>query len=641
MLRPTRSVLAWAIMAASSVCSLVAVAAQPGGQTRFRVEPDARGVWSFVAPSGERFVSLGINNVSPWPHEPREGTRYYDAARRQFGGDLSRWGASVASLLRGHGFNTLGCWSSLEIPTDARAPLYRTHILYIAGHAQDRPLLALAPDFEQIVRTNTREAMKGVKDRENLIGVFLDNEAAWWGKTAWDKLPTYTLLDVALEKDTAGVARRAAVDFLRARHKTPAALGEAYARPLASWDGVDAAFLRGAATPAALADRTAFTAMVASRFFERAVPVVRKELPDMLLLGVRFAGDAPDAVIEAVGRHVDVMSVNIYEHRPRASVERLTRMWVLGRRPIMVTEWSFRARENQSGNPNSRGAGPVLETQAQRAAAYSATVEDNLAWPMVIGMHWFEFSDQSPQGRFDGEDSNYGVVDVDNRPYEALLAAMKATHDRVPGIRASISRTAPTELPPPARIVFAPGQFPDRPPTLDLLAAPTRDPETWSAPDAGAGWSRRGTALVMGYDAGEQWGAGLNVFGPATSRTSRGPAEITDLDGYSTLVFEMTAPKGLMFNATLVEAGADFPGRSSYDSGTPADGEAYQSRPFFGTGERQVVRIDLGELDKQTGFGNQTGNNRVDTMAVRTLGLHLQGTPRRGEVVLHRITLEK
>jgi agarase len=624
---------------AISLSALLGSAA--GAATRFRIEPDDKGVWSYISPTGERFVSMAVNNVSPEPHMPKQGTDYYDAARQQFKGDVSAWGASVAKLLTDHGFNTLGCWSSLKVPTDAKAPLYRTHILYIAAHEPDRPLLALAPDFEKTVLENTRKAMEGLTDRANTIGVFLDNEAAWFGKSGWDKIPTYTLLDVALERDTAGVAKKAVVDFLRERHKTTDAISKAYAKPLKSWDALDADYLRGVSEPAALEDRAAFTAFVAQKFFERATPVVRKELPDMLILGVRFAGDAPDSVIEACGKATDVMSVNFYEHKPRANVAQLAKFWMLTKRPIMITEWSFRAKENQSGNPNSRGAGPVLATQADRAAAYSGMVEDAMSWPMVVGMHWFEFSDQSPQGRFDGEDSNYGIVDIHNKPYPELLGAMKATNTKMPSLRGAITKTAPTKIPDPEKVAFSPGQFPNRASSMDLLAKPIREPETWSAPDAGAGFSRQGDAIVMGYDAGTQWGVGINFFGPAASKLAKGPAEATDLDGYSTAVIELTAPKGVMMNFTVVETGADFPGKPSYDVGTPADGEAFNSKAFYGTGQRETVRIDLSELHKQTGYGNQAGNSRVDTAAVRHVGLQVQGTPRKGEVVIHALRLEK
>ena len=39
-------------------------------------------------------------------------------------------------------------------------------------------------------------------------------------------------------------------------------------------------------------------------------------------------------------------------------------------------------------------------------------------------MHWFEHADQPAEGRFDGENSNYGTVSIDDRVYGELTSAM-------------------------------------------------------------------------------------------------------------------------------------------------------------------------------------------------------------------------
>jgi hypothetical protein len=40
-------------------------------------------------------------------------------------------------------------------------------------------------------------------------------------------------------------------------------------------------------------------------------------------------------------------------------------------------------------------------------------------------VHWFQYADEPPGGRADGEDYNFGLVDVDDRPYEGLVAALR------------------------------------------------------------------------------------------------------------------------------------------------------------------------------------------------------------------------
>ncbi|GAF99024.1 unnamed protein product, partial [marine sediment metagenome] len=97
--------------------------------------------------------------------------------------------------------------------------------------------------------------------------------------------------------------------------------------------------------------------------------------------------------------------------------------------PVMVTEFSFRARD--SGPPNTRGAGIVVDTQEERATHFERYVGELMELPMVVGYHWFEHSDQPAEGRFDGEDSNYGVVDIRDEPYTALVEVMERVNGSV------------------------------------------------------------------------------------------------------------------------------------------------------------------------------------------------------------------
>lgn len=625
-------------------CLISAAAASPAPQAAapqggFAVVRDDRGVWWFQRPDGSRFYSLGINNISPEPYAPRPGTTFYNPVPTQFGGSVEAWASSVTGLLTDHDFNTIGAWSSPAIP--ASDAVCATPVLYVVAHEHTRCLSPLRPDFEEFVRANTRTAIAKLRGRDGLLGVFLDNEMPWYGKSGWDDIPTYTLLEQAFELPATDIRRIRALEFLQARHDGISALAAAYTRPITRWEDLDAGYLMRCASPAAAADREAFTALLADRFYEVTTRIVREELPGVLILGTRIPGNAPDAVIRACGRHCDVMSLNQYVFEPRADVNTLTRFWILGGRPIMHTEFSWRARQNASGNPNTRGASAVVATQSERAAAYAGLVADIATVPYVIASHWFEFADQSPQGRFDGEDSNYGVVDIHNNPYTELLAAMKATNGRVHELHAATTRQMPDKLPERRAVTYVPGQHPGRPPTLDLLGEWTAQPEIWGAPDASMSWLRDGQDLVLTYDAGSQYGAGINIFGPRAAAIGRGPANATDLDGYAEFVIDAIIPDGLQVNLVLAEAGAAPPSMPSFDTSAGDDAEAYISIPFFGTGSLQSYSLPIREFARQPFFGNQAGASRIDMQAVRNFGLQVSGQPRTGEVRIRAIRLER
>jgi hypothetical protein len=84
-----------------------------------------------------------------------------------------------------------------------------------------------------------------------------------------------------------------------------------------------------------------------------------------------------------------------------------------------------------------RGLAPGLvqsKNQEERGVAYRYYVEQAAAHPSVIGTHWFQWWDQPPTGRFDGENYNIGFVDVTDRPYRELIDAARETHKRIPDI---------------------------------------------------------------------------------------------------------------------------------------------------------------------------------------------------------------
>ena len=48
--------------------------------------------------------------------------------------------------------------------------------------------------------------------------------------------------------------------------------------------------------------------------------------------------------------------------------------------------------------------------------------------PWIVGADWFQWSDEPPSGRSaDGEDVNFGVVDVDDRSIRCWSSAIRDT----------------------------------------------------------------------------------------------------------------------------------------------------------------------------------------------------------------------
>src|SRR5262249_30227285 len=68
---------------------------------------------------------------------------------------------------------------------------------------------------------------------------------------------------------------------------------------------------------------------------------------------------------------------------------------------------------------------PILDTQVERADAYERYMRHVLERPYLVGAHWFEHADEPAQGRFDGENDNWGIVNIHDDEYPELAARMR------------------------------------------------------------------------------------------------------------------------------------------------------------------------------------------------------------------------
>jgi len=614
-------------------------ASTASGMPAFRVEADANDKDWFCDPEGRKFLSIGINNVIARPFRPRPNTCFYDPVPNQFP-TFEDWKEEVVKLFREHGFNTLGAWSDGGLYDNS---LYGTICLYVAAHAADRCLEGLRPGFEDRAEAN----IKLILDRyqfpamDKIFGVFLDNEMPWYGHGAWGDIPNYTLLEQALSLPADDGARQAAIRFLKQRYESPEALAAAWGRPLTSWEDLTFDYARSCVLPGANADRRAFIELAAEAFYSKATETVRRMMPGKLILGTRFAAYAPEPVVRACGRYCDVISFNDYRAVPTADPDMLAQYWIWGgRKPLLVTEYSWRARENTSGNPNSGGAGAVVETQAQRGENYQKYIEDLLSYPMVVGAHWFEFADQSPEGRFDGENSNYGVVDIRHRPYIELLDSMKRTNERLESLHARSDRQAPESLPKPRAVVFEPGQRPDRPPMIDLMEAPpVRGPEVFHALDANIEIQKAADHLTLKVVTGHEWGCGIQFFGPAAFKNTSGPELSTNLDGYSVVELDAQIGDSTVFDLFLDEAGVAAPNAPSYDTSGGDDAEGFLIPSNRGSGKRTRYCFELKNLQARKDWGNQKGMRKVDIHAIKGISLYFHGGQGEDTIRLYSLKL--
>ena len=264
-------------------------------------------------------------------------------------------------------------------------------------------------------------------------------------------------MTVFLNEKTASPGRTAAINVLRKRYRNFREFNSIWQGAADSWHelatmrAIEPPFIRERLYVEGLevdqptkdvrrkrffADCDAFAGALADRYFEVAVAAIKEADPNHLVLGCRFAYVPQQSVIEAAGRHLDVVGFNCYDYDATASIE----AYASSGRPCLIGEFSFRG--DDSGLPNMIGAGPRVASQGERARSFQHYVSTGLKQPTLIGYHWFLHADQPAEGRFDGENSNYGTVTIGDEVYEELTRTMAMVNAEAEDLHAATGTTS-------------------------------------------------------------------------------------------------------------------------------------------------------------------------------------------------------
>jgi agarase len=430
----------------------LAIATHASG--RFRVEVIDGRHW-LVTPEGHAFFSAGINHTTPGgDFSPPLGFSPYNENILTLYGSEEAWAEVAEERLRSWGVNTLGAWSNVRFFDQSlpHAPVLSLNRAAppVPGWPTGQTGQAIRDYFDPAFEGALAARIEGARPcAENpwCIGVFTDNELPW-GRSV---LQIGTYVDAYLTLPPGAPGKRELQAFFEERYGDVAAFNAAWSMGLASFDEIqqltgvedDEPFCNEAGRRA---DRQAFVARVAARYFERVHAALRGAFPDLLILGSRLLGvyTSPD-IVAAAAPWVDVVSVNNYdwdedgrglfksEGEPLGylflddAFSDLETVHEISGKPVLISEWTYR-----TPTPDVPVLFPpfipTVQTQAERADRYAAYMGELLSRPYVVGSHWFKFHDQPATGRGDGENSLFGVVNIEDTPYPELTERMTAVN---------------------------------------------------------------------------------------------------------------------------------------------------------------------------------------------------------------------
>jgi len=403
--------------------------------------------WWLISPEGKEFFSLGVCCV-------HRGTarENYDSENPGYGAwkyyeTPAAWADATSRRLKDWGFSTVGGWSDFKTLRQSREQTrWLTPVLHIGATAG-------APWWDMWDEKNIRrmevvaqEQIVPLRDDPRLLGYYSDNELGWWNATLWK---------MTLEQPASSGQRRRLVELLREVYQDDWGLllrdftaeGAGSFRQLRR-GGI--LYLKSGSNGIHTMRR--FLGLLAERYYQLMRDIIRKYDSRALFLGDRYQSFYYPEVARASARYVDVSSSNLNASWNDGSFVRcqLDTLHALTDRPVLVSEFYLAANENRSGNRNSHGIYPVVATPRERAEAARGTLVALTRLPYVVGADWFQFFDEPRHGREDGENFNFGLVDIHDRPYDEITSIFTSFNAERPKRQPLSSRLDASSGIPPA-----------------------------------------------------------------------------------------------------------------------------------------------------------------------------------------------
>ncbi len=406
---------------------------------------------SFVrpGPKSDRFWSFGVCCTgigSPW--ETTDPTNPAYSAYRIFPSGKA-WVDDTLKKFSSWQFNSLGGWSDIDLfKKHANKQMIPYFVVLHLGSYDKAPWHDLfSREMERAVDNAAKTLIPPLAADKNLVGYFSDNELGWWDDTLF-------LTYLQLPARAPGKLRMVQLfeRFYRGDFQT---FQRDWITSATAFEGIcSVSDLRIRPNGRGGLFLNEWIQDLAEHYYSLMERTIRRYDRNHLILGDRFCQYYSVPVARAMQKHADVASTNLGADWNDGSISHffLSTLHEATGKPVIITEFYLCAMENRSGNRNSSGGFPIVQTQAERADGFKRYVKSVASIPFVLGAHWFQFTDEPSKGRGDGENYNMGLVDIAGRPYEEITKVASSLNFKDLRTGALISKPEKTLLIPKAPI---------------------------------------------------------------------------------------------------------------------------------------------------------------------------------------------
>jgi agarase len=387
------------------------------GSTGFwRLAQDHNGVWWFAAPDGRLEFMNTVTTVQPFQSGFSKDGQF--ASHDWNGKDVDAWAAATLPRVYDAGFKGLGAWCN---PAFHHLDIPMTRDLNLWMWIKDGSKRFYNPDWQTMADHAAQEQVIPLRENKNLVGYFIDNELDWGEGFA----------GAGAYFDHLAADDPNRLEVLKVVHSLWQNISDfnlAWGTRLTDWNEVEA-WQTLPREPAATYTHLgqAWLSHLAEDYFQRTTGIIHKYDPNHLILGVRFQGYAQEEVVAASKKYTDAQSLNFYAADAQLNAEMFRMMYQRSGQPIIISEYSFHSLDGRSGNRDLVGFPAQVPDQQARADGYRLMTTRLARVPYIVGADWFQWADEPANGRTDGEDVNFGIVDIHDQPYDLLVNSIRQT----------------------------------------------------------------------------------------------------------------------------------------------------------------------------------------------------------------------
>jgi len=400
-----------------------------GTEGFFRLNRE-NGIWWFLTPEGEKFISVGINHIEPVLICSDNNK---DLFMEKYGGDLcgpegwpnykgsaiKQWISDSLNLIQQWGFNTLGLHnpfpqSNLPFVTKF-APIKIDGWSGIKREYMD----PFDNKTEQFIDKFAQDWCAQRKDNKLILGIALSDMPRW--RSSPEEIHEWVQFCMELPAEAPG--KQKWVEILRQNYPDVSAAASAYGIAASSWND----FLSRTSWPPSsqpkkvFEDVQDFLPLIADNWYRILVSSLRKHDPNHLIFGDKFAGklDLPEWLDPIIKKHFDITYIQWYAYADK-QIPRLKKLFATTGKPILMGDSSFACPNQNIPRPK----GVHVSSQREVGNAYYQYMQSAMAEPYIVGWHYCGFIEGSPDlKKFHPYFSiQNGFLKPDGKPYQEAIA---------------------------------------------------------------------------------------------------------------------------------------------------------------------------------------------------------------------------